>query len=135
MTRRDDHVKGASVIGGYRMEPDLAQRLTAYARENFVDDQGYADVARAARFLLRTQLGILDADDTGPLPERSRGLRLDTYLYESIEQYEAQQNMSFLNAARHLIRLGLGYDEGESRRRETAFADLAAGKRGLMESA
>lgn len=131
-TRRDSKTKGGSVVTGYRMEPDLAQRMIAYARENFTDERGIADIARAARFLLRTQLGHTERDDHGLLPETSRGLKMEAYLRDSIVTYQVNHEMSFVGAARHLIRLALGYAEGESKRRERVFAELAEGRQGLV---
>lgn len=132
--RRDKSVKGASVISGHRMEPDLAKRLTEYARENFTDDRGYADVARAARFLLRTSLGLLERDDHGPLPLNTRGLRVEQGLFDAIERYQGQQGLpSPIGTARHLMRLGLGMRADVSLQREARFAEIASAKRGLME--
>lgn len=131
-TRRDSKTKGGSVVTGYRMEPDLAQRVVAYARENFSDDHGIADIARAARFLLRTQLGHTERDDHGPRPETSRGLKMESHLHESIVNYQFTHEMTFVGAARHLIRLALGYAEGESKRRERVFTGLAEGRQGLV---
>ena len=132
--RRDKNVRGASVISGHRMEPDLAQRLTEYARKNFVDNRGLADVARAARFLLRSQLGFVNADDHGLLPEIMRGLKVEEALLEGVQRYQIQQELSSqLSAARHLIRLGLGYRPELSLQREQRFAEIASAKRGLLE--
>lgn len=136
-TRRDKNVKGASVISGHRMEPDLAQRLTAYAHEHFTVN-GKADVAAAARYLLRSAFGKVGEhafDMPGGLTELTRGLKLEPWLYEQIEVWQANapMPMSFVGVTRHMLRLALGFNAKVSLQREQRFVDIASARRGLME--
>ena len=129
-TRRDKNVRGGSVITGFRMEPDLAQRLTEYARRNLVVNDK-ADIAAAARYLLRTQLGKPShesLDPPGGLTESTRGMKMEKWLVQSIGVWIDRQDvqLSFVGAIRHLIRLGLGYNAKLSLQRESKFAELSA---------
>lgn len=132
-SRRDEKVKGANVITGFRMEPALAQRLTAYARENFTDERGVADLSHAARALLRQQLRqdpVLDSPGR-KLDKATRGMRVDSVLMKGLERSQKEYGFSFLGAVRHLVRRGLGFSEDDSRERENHFATLAASRQGL----
>lgn len=126
--RRDKNVRGGNVVPGFRLEPDLAQRLTTYAREHFTVN-GKADMAAAARYLLRTQLGKPPSeslDPPGGLSESTRGMKMERWLVQSLGVAGDRQSLSFVGIIRHLIRLGLGYNAKVSLQREAKFAELAA---------
>lgn len=139
-SRRDEHVKGGNVIPGFRLEPKAAQKLTAYARQHFCTEQTApptCDLAAAARFILRTQLGRSpgNALDNDPLTESTRGCKMEPWLKTAIEKYETKQSMSgFLSTVRHLLRLGLGYDFAESMEIEQRFAAVAGARQELSDS-
>lgn len=119
------------MIKGFRMEPDLAARLTQYARSNFVDeDDGLADLARAARWLLRTALSLSPAGDTGLLPKKTRGLMMDKGLFEAIERERQNVELGEVGTIRHVLRIALGVDASESLERERRFAVIAEIRRG-----
>jgi hypothetical protein len=138
--RRDEHVKGANVIPGFRLEPKAGQALTKYARQHFCTDEDTpprCDLAAAARYLLRTQLGWSpgNALDTDSLDEPTRGCRMELRLKTAIEKYQTKQGISgFLGTVRHLLRLGLGYDFAESMEIEQRFAAFAGARQELSGS-
>lgn len=130
-TRRDEKTKGNNVIKGFRMEPDLARRLTDYARKHFVDaEDDRADLARTARWLLRTALSISPAEDTGKHPVKTRGLMMDSMLFTAIERERKSAGLSLVGAIRHVLRIALGVEPSESLSRERRFAMIAEVRRG-----
>lgn len=135
-TRRDRQTKGGNVIAGFFMEPALALSLTNYARAHFAKgatpETAVADLAAAARYLLRVQLRQTPAEDAGrSLSEATRGMRVDAALDKALKRYHASTGLSFNGAVRHLVRLGLGVSDEESVQREEHFATLADARRGL----
>lgn len=127
--RRDVNVRGGNVIKGFRMEPDLARRLTAYARVNFAGDDGRADLAHAARSLLRAQLGISPELDSGPLPVTTRGMKVEVALNRRIETHARDIDLGVVGTIRHLLRIALGILPSESLARERHFAMIAEMRR------
>lgn len=137
-SRRDWHTKGGNVIKGYRLEPAAAQSLTAYARENFCNPETQVcDIAAAARFILRTQLGWAASNATDPirLGVPTRGMAVEQRLLDAVEKRRSHLGLpSFVGTVRHLLRLGVGIDEEESLRREARFAEIAAMRKEIMEA-
>ncbi len=138
--RRDKDIRNASVCTGLRLEPTLAKRLCDEARKRaLVGTPPRGDVAMMARALLREGLGI-DAEtsntmeDQAPKPEGIAGLRFEAGLKRSLQRYAKAQGLSVTGAARHLLRVGLGYADKESRDIEQRFATLAAALREVRET-
>jgi len=135
MARRDHQTKNASVIGGLRLEADVAQRLCEAARTHAADKHGRGDVAQMARYYVRTGLGYTaeasnTLEDKAPKPERLCGLTLEKDVMVRLRASGA--NVSAV--ARHFIRRGLGFSDAESRRREEKFAALAEALREIREA-
>ena len=137
--RRDKNVKGASVIAGARMEPDLAQRLCAAAIERATGKHGRGDVAQLARYLIRIGLGI-PHDQANVREEQAAlgdcgvpGLKLEADVCQQLSRVADQLGLGKLGTVRHYVRLGLGIRNEVSLNREERFAEIASAKRGLME--
>lgn len=134
--RRDKGTKNSSVITGLRLEPDVAQDLCTYARAHALDEHGRGDVAQMARFFIRTGLGWSptqsnELEDRVLKPSRLCGLALETPVMLKLENYG--RGLGTSAAARHLIRLGLGMADAESRQREERFAAMATALRDVRE--
>ncbi len=137
MTRRhrnDKGITGGSVITGLRLEPELAARLRDAATE-----RAEGRVAVLARFLIATGLGrsaeAATQDEQSALkPRKLCGLAVSHTMYKRLEEDAASLELSITGCARHLLRVGLGFDAMESLRREEAFASLAAALREVREA-
>lgn len=138
--RRDKDIRNASVCTGLRLEPALAQRLCDEARKRaLVGNPPRGDVAMMARALIREGLGIDTVtsntmEDQAPKPEGIAGLKFEAGLKKALQRYAKAQGLSVTGAARHLLRVGIGYTDSESRTIEQRFATLAAALREVREA-
>lgn len=131
--RRDKGTTSGSVITGLRLESELAKDLRTEAVE-----RAGGDIAELARFLIRTGLGYSarDANELeakAPKPARLCGLALERDVMLRLKGY-AGSGLSVAGAARHLLRLGLGYKAAESLAIEGRFAAIATARRELADA-
>jgi len=141
--RRDKDVVNDACVKALRMEPQLAQKLCEEARllaPRFVHRKSKGDVAEFSRSLIRRGLGwsheqseLMEATELKP--KRVGGLTMEPAVHRRLTEL-AQRHFGggVASAARHLLRLGLGMNEGESLRREEKFASLAAAIREVREA-
>lgn len=132
--RRDARTKGASVITGLRLEPETAQQLRDKACTDALDEEcGRGDVSALARIYIRTGAGLSSAEayrreQLGRFDKCLAGLKLEPDLCRRLETRAEQLGVTKVGAARHFIRLGLGFSVENSLEREAHFAELAASK-------
>lgn len=129
--RRDRNVKFDSVIAGLRFERDAAQALCTFAIDHAADERGVGNVAEVVRYLVRTGLGASGEEAnrieaTGGFRQCGiAGLQLDVPTVRQLDAFTKANRWGKAAAARHLVRLGLGYPDAESRARENRFAVIA----------
>jgi hypothetical protein len=132
--RRDAKVKGASVITGLRLEPETAQALCDKACvDTFEEKTGRGNVSELARYFIRTGLGLSPADanrreEHGAFSACLAGLAMEPDLCARLASAARKLGLPKAGAARHYIRLGLGFSHTNSMAREAHFAELAASK-------
>lgn len=132
--RRDAKVKGASVITGLRMEPETAQQLCDKAVEDAPDKKtGRGNVSELARYFIRTGLGLSPTEanrreEHGDFSACLAGLAMEPDLCARLTSAARRLGLPKAGAARHYIRLGLGFSHTNSMAREAHFAELAASK-------
>lgn len=131
--RRDKGTKNASIITGLRLEKDVAKALCEWARQ--ID----GDVAALSRYFIYKGLGYSEDQaaraERELKPERLAGLALDSATNRRLIEYAQKlDGWNTSAAARHLLRLQLGYSVKDSTAREEKFALLAQAKRAAMES-
>lgn len=133
--RRDANTKGASVITGLRLEPETAQQLCERAIEDARDEKtGRGDVSELARYFIRTGLGMTPNDANrreavGAFAACVAGLKMEPDLCARLASAARRLGVTKAGAARHLVRLGLGFSEENSLEREAHFAELASSKK------
>jgi hypothetical protein len=141
--RRDKDVVNDACVAALRMEPALAQHLCAEAirlAPRVVHRRTKGDVAEFARSLLRRGLGWTHTQSemmeaTELKPRRLGGLTLEAAVYRRLQELAGKHfNGNVASTARHLLRVGLGVDAGESLQREERFASLAAALREVREA-
>lgn len=132
--RRDALTKGASVITGLRLEPETAQQLCARAVEDARDIKtGRGNVSALARYFIRTGLGLSHADanrreEHGAFSSCVAGLAMEPDLCARLTSTARRLGLPKAGAARHFLRLGLGFSAENSMEREAHFAELASSK-------
>lgn len=134
MTRRHKDLSNDGCIAGLRLEADLAKRLAEEARA-----RSDGNVSELARYYLRTGCGLSHSEAnhreaTIKPTKLVRGLRIEEDLARRLDRVTGHARLVGRAAgARHLIRLGLGYEEEESIRREAGFAAIASARQGLHD--
>lgn len=132
--RRDAKVKGASVITGLRLEPETAQALCDKACTDARDEKsGRGDCSALARIYIRTGVGLSPAEayrreQHGHFDACLAGLAMEEDLCARLAERADVLGTSKAGAARHFIRIGLGFTKDNSLAREAHFAELAAAK-------
>lgn len=139
MTRRDKDTKNASVIAGLRLEPTLAVKLTDYSLYLRPAGEGKGDVAAAARRAMRmgsgTPADIAEHEELHlrPIGNLIRGLRLDERLAAIINETARRYELGPAGAARHLLRMSLGWTMDASLEAERTYSAIAAARREIYE--
>ena len=142
--RRDKDTKSGSVLVGLRMEPALAQAVTAEAhalaaRLGAQDERG--DVAVTVRHLLRQTLGwtegtSLTSERAGGWTEAPiAGLRCESTLAGALRKAAQQHGLGVAGCARHLLRGALGWSVGDSMKIESGFAQIAQARKSMAVAA
>lgn len=132
--RRDARTKGASVITGLRLEPETAQQLRDKACTDALDEKsGRGDCSALARIYIRTGIGLSRAEayrreQHGRFGACLAGLAMEEDLCARLDELSAGLGTSKAGAARHFIRVGLGFTKDNSLAREAHFAELAESK-------
>lgn len=132
--RRDARTKGASVITGLRLEPETAQALRDKACTDARDEKsGRGDCSALARIYIRTGVGLSLAEayrreQHGHFDACLAGLAMEEDLCTRLAERADMLGTSKAGAARHYIRLGLGFTKDNSLAREAHFAELAESK-------
>ncbi len=138
--RRDAKVKGASVITGLRLEPETAKDLCDRACAEVLEELPpgskrlpRGNVSELARYFIRTGLGLSAAEANrreahGDFDDCLAGLAMEPDLCKRLASTAHKLGLPKAGAARHFIRLGLGFSQENSMEREAHFAELAAAK-------
>lgn len=138
--RRDARTKGASVITGLHLEPETATQLCDRACEDAPEQLPpgakrlpRGNVSELARYFIRTGMGLSSADanrreEHGAFSACVAGLKMESDLCARLASAARKLGVTKAGAARHLIRLGLGFSHENSMEREAHFAELAASK-------
>jgi hypothetical protein len=132
--RRDARTKNASVITGLRLEPETATQLCDRAIEDARDEKtGRGNVSELARYFIRVGMGLSPEDANrrethGAFSACLAGLKMEPDLCARLTSVARRLGLSKAGAARHYIRLGLGFSSDNSMAREAHFAELAAAK-------
>jgi hypothetical protein len=139
--RRDAGVKRGSVVTGLRMEPDLATALTEAAhRQAQNEGEAQADVNKTSRCLLRRALGWSTAETLaaeargGWAGTPVAGLGCESALIVALDKARAKLGLNRSAAARHFLRVSLGWSPQASLEKEKAFAAIAAAREKLMRA-
>lgn len=136
--RRDAKVKGASVITGLRLEPETARELVERACAQALEEpkpgrKQRGNVSEMARFFLRQARGLSAAEanqreERGHFKACLAGLAMEPELCAWLDDRAQRLGLPKAGAARHFIRLGLGFSVENSMAREAHFAELAAAR-------